>query len=126
MNSAELIGRLVRDPELRNGATAFTIAVDRPKREGDEKAADFIPIVTFGKQADVCGRFLTKGRLVGITGSIRTGSYEGRDGKTVHTTEVVASRVDFMDSPERKAEPERHSPAVSQMGFDDVSEEMPF
>ena len=103
MNSVSLIGRLTRDPELRYAAgsqmaiTRFSIAIDRPVRQGEERKTDFPNIVVFGKQAENCEKYLAKGRMVGVTGRIQTGSYKNRDGATVYTTEVVADRVEFID-----------------------------
>ena len=102
MNSVILIGRLARDPELSytpNTQTAvcrFTIAVDRPKRDGQEQGADFIRITVWGRQAETCDRYLSKGRQVSIQGRIQTGSYKERSGQTVYTTDVVADRVEFL------------------------------
>ena len=102
MNSVILIGRLARDPELSytpNSNTAccrFTIAVDRPKRNGEDQGADFIRITVWGKQAETCDRYLSKGRQVAVMGRIQTGSYKNREGVTVYTTDVVADRVEFL------------------------------
>lgn len=103
LNKVILIGRLVRDPELRytpNGKAVanFTLAVDRgfKDKETGESQADFIRIVTWDKQAELCANNLGKGRLVAVDGSIRTGSYE-KDGQKVYTTDVQASRVVFLD-----------------------------
>ena len=103
MNQVSLIGRLTRDPEVRYGAASqnavarFSIAIDRGKdRDGNDRGADFPNIVCFGKTAELVERYLGKGRLVGITGRIQTGSYE-KDGKKVYTTEVLADRVEFLD-----------------------------
>ena len=104
MNSVILIGRLTRDPELSytpNTQTAvcrFTIAVDRPRRQGEDAGADFIRINVWGKQAETCDRYLSKGRQVAIMGRIQTGSYKDRGGQTVYTTDVVADRVEFLGS----------------------------
>jgi single-strand DNA-binding protein len=101
MNNVVLIGRLTKDPELRyipesqNAVATFTIAVDRPFAK--EKQADFIRITVFGKQAENCERFLTKGRMVGIQGRLQTGSYKNKEGATVYTTDVVADRVEFLE-----------------------------
>ena len=101
MNNVTLIGRLTRDPEVRYtsgsqmAVARFSIAIDRPTRNG-EKQTDFPSIVVFGKQAENCERFLTKGRLVGIEGRIQTGSYTNKDGNKVYTTDVVANRVEFL------------------------------
>ena len=102
MNSVILIGRLARDPELSytaNTQTAmcrFTIAVDRPRRQGEDQGADFIRITVWGRQAETCDRYLSKGRQVAVMGRIQTGSYKNREGVTVYTTDVVADRVEFL------------------------------
>lgn len=99
MNSVSLIGRLTRDPDVRYTASSqmavarFSIAIDR--YSNGEKSTDYPSIVVFGKQAENCEKYLTKGRLVGIEGRIQTGSYE-KDGKKVYTTDVVAYRVEFL------------------------------
>ena len=111
MNNVVLIGRLTRDPELRyipNSGTAvstFSLAVDKnlskdKKAEMESKnqpTADFIRIVVWGKTAENCANFLTKGKLVGVNGRIQTGSYDDKDGKKVYTTEVVANTVEFLE-----------------------------
>ena len=108
-NKVTLVGRLVRDPELRytpsgKAVANFTIAVDRGfSKEQGESNADFIKIVTWDKQAETVGNLLKKGRLVLVDGSIRTGSYE-KDGQKVYTTEVQASRVVFLDRGDKQSE----------------------
>lgn len=101
MNNVSLIGRLTKDPEIRyipesqNAVASFTMAVDRPYSK--EKQADFIRITVFGKSAENCEKFLTKGKLVGVNGRIQTGSYKNKEGATVYTTDVVADRVEFLE-----------------------------
>lgn len=104
MNSVELIGRLVRDPDVRytsgsqTAVATFTIAIDRPQRQdGGEKQADFPRITVFGRQAETCEKYLKKGRMVAIQGRIQTGQYQNKNGDTVYTTDVVANRVEFID-----------------------------
>ena len=102
MNNVTLIGRLTRDPEVRYTSNTqmavarFTIAVDRQFKRDGEPTADFIPIVAFGKTAELCERFISKGRQVAIEGRIQTGSYTNKDGNKVYTTDVVANRVEFL------------------------------
>lgn len=102
MNNVVLIGRLARDPELSytpNTQTAvcrMTVAVDRPKRQGEDQGADFIRVTVWGRQGENCDRFLSKGRQVAVRGRIQTGSYKNREGVTVYTTEVVADNVEFL------------------------------
>lgn len=102
MNNVVLIGRLTKDPELAYGGQnsdiavcRFTLAADRPTQD---KAADFIRIVVFRKQAETAHQYLAKGRQCAVEGRIQTGSYKDRDGKTVYTTDVVANRVQFLGS----------------------------
>lgn len=112
MNSVNLIGRLVRDPELRytqsqQAVCSFTLAVDkglsRDKREKLESAgkptADFPRIMVWGKQAENVSRYLSKGSQCGVIGRIQTGSYQDNEtGKTVYTTDIIADKVEFIDS----------------------------
>lgn len=104
MNNVVLIGRLTKDPELnytpntQTANTRFTIAVDRPKKNGQDQGADFIRIVVWGKQAETCSRYLAKGRQIAVQGRIETGSYKSKEGVTVYTTDVVAERVEFLGS----------------------------
>lgn len=111
MNSVVLIGRMVKNPEVRYvsesqmAVASFTVAIDRPVKQGGEKKTDFPKITVFGKQAENCEKFLAKGRLVAVQGRIQTGSYTNRDGATVYTTDVVADRVEFLEWGDRGSRP---------------------
>ena len=102
MNDWKGIGNLVRDPELsytqqnQTAKCVFTIACNRPKKNGEDQGADYIRIITWGKRAETCDRYLRKGRKVAVSGPLRTGSYKDRDGKTVYTTDVWANEVEFL------------------------------
>ena len=104
MNNVVLIGNLTRDPELsytpqnQTAVCNFTIAVNRPKKEGQDQGADYPRVVVWGKQAENCNNYLSKGRKVAVRGRIQTGSYKDRDGRTVYTTDVVADNVEFLPS----------------------------
>jgi len=104
MNKAFLIGRLTRDPELRyssNNAPIvnFTIAIDRQYTNSEgQRDTDFINIVAFQKQAENISKYVSKGSLVAVDGRIQTRNYEDKDGKRVYVTEVVADRVQFLDT----------------------------
>jgi single-strand DNA-binding protein len=103
MNLVMLIGRLTRDPELRYAAGSqtavckFSLAVDRPNRQGHEREADFPRVTVFGRQAENCDKYLAKGRKVAVQGRLQTGSYKNKDGYTVYTTDVIADRVEFLE-----------------------------
>lgn len=121
MNKVVLIGRLVKDPELKftpNNGTAvatFNVAVDRRfKREGGEKETDFIPIVVWGKQAENVANFTAKGKLIGISGRIQTRSYDANDGTKRYVTEVVADEVQFIEWARKPQQPQESSNVNNQ------------
>lgn len=111
MNNVVLIGRLTRDPELKYLANTgtpvatFSLAVDRElsrekKQELEEKGeqtADFINIIVFGKSAENCAMYLQKGRLAAVNGRLQSRYYEDKEGNRRYATEVVASRVEFLE-----------------------------
>lgn len=126
MNSVILIGRLARDPELsytpntQVAVCRFTIAVDRPKRNGEDQGADFIRVTTWGRQAETCDRYLSKGRLISVQGRIQTGSYKDRSGQTVYTTDVVADRVEFLGGNNQQQAQPKPDPEVVQKQAEDL------
>lgn len=103
INRTILVGRLTRDPELRNtgngvNVTNFTIAVNRSfKNASGEYEADFIQIVAWRGLAETICNNIKKGSLVGVDGRIQTRNYEAEDGRTVYITEIVADRVQFLE-----------------------------
>lgn len=132
MNSVVLIGRLTKAPEVRYisenqmAVATFTVAVDRPVKQGQEKKADFPRVTVFGRQAENCERYLDKGSMVGVQGSIQTGSYTDKDGKTVYTTDIIANRVEFIGSKSNNAQNENQE-FVPPSGFNALSDDdIPF
>ena len=130
MNNVVLIGRLTKDPELAYGGQnsdiavcRFTLAVDRPTQD---KAADFIRIVVFRKQAENAKQYLSKGRQCAVEGRIQTGSYKDREGKTVYTTDVVANRVEFLTKPNSGSHQEEQGSESVTDAFIEVDEDLPF
>ncbi|MFT8477704.1 MAG: single-stranded DNA-binding protein [Liquorilactobacillus sp.] len=103
MNSVNLTGRLTSDPELRYSAsgTTFansTIAVQRNfKNQQGEYESDFIRLTASGKRAETFANYFRKGSLLGISGEIRTGSYE-KNGQKVYTTDVNINQLTFLES----------------------------
>lgn len=129
MNTVNLIGRLTKDPELKNTQSglamcSITVAIDRPQRQDGDKQTDFPRVQVFGKTAENVCKFCEKGRLIGIEGRIQTGSYEKQDGTKVYTTDVVANRIEFLEWPEKK---EQNAEPQNQDGFVPVDEDdIPF
>lgn len=103
MNKVVLIGRLTKDPDLKytpgagKSVCTFTLAVDRRVQKDKEKEADFIPIVIWGKQAESTANYMSKGKLMGVSGRIQTRSYDAKDGTKRYITEVVADEVQFLE-----------------------------
>lgn len=141
MNNVILIGRLIKDVELRytqsSNATyaRFTIAVDRQmskekKQEAEangQPTADFINIVVWGKQAENCQRYLQKGRNVAIQGRIQSGSYTAQDGTRKFVTEVWAERVQFIEWGEKKEDHTQPFGQFDELGYTEATnEDIPF
>lgn len=100
MNKVIIVGRLTRDPEVRYTQTGkavatFSVAVD--SGFGENKRADFIPVVVWEQLAEVCGNNLTKGRKVLVEGRLQIRDYE-KDGQKRRAADVVAQNVEFLDS----------------------------
>jgi single-strand DNA-binding protein len=103
LNHVILLGNLTRDPEVRytpSGTPVATLglAVNNRMKQGDEWKDDpcFIDVVVFGKQAESCGEYLSKGQPVLVEGRLRYRSWEGQDGQKRNKHEVSAFRVQFM------------------------------
>ena len=105
MNKVCLIGRLTKDPEVRYTQTnntlvaSFNLAVNRRfVNEGEERQADFIPIVAWAKTGEFCSKYFKKGQQVGIVGRIQTRNWDDEQGNKHYVTEVIAEEVYFADS----------------------------
>ncbi|QUH25390.1 single-stranded DNA-binding protein [Serpentinicella alkaliphila] len=127
MNSVILIGRLVKDPELRftaNGKSVatFSVAVNRAYSKTNE--ADFFNVVVWGKPAENCANYLSKGKLVGLQGEIQNRSYEAKSGDKRYITEIVASRVEFLEWGSKNEQSSRNTfgsnNSSSSNDFDDI------
>ena len=120
MNRVVLIGRLTKNPELRFtpgtglAVSTFTIAVDRRANKEGKKETDFIPIVVWGKQGENVANYMSKGKLIGISGRIQTRNYEGKDGIRRYVTEIVADEVQFLERSDNSS-----NTATSNNNYDD-------
>lgn len=114
MNKVILMGRLVRDPEVRYtqaenpmAVSRYTLAIDRrgiKKKEGDQKPeTDFINCIAFGKSGEFAEKYFRQGMRVLISGRIQTGSYVNKDGNKVYTTDVIVEDQEFADSKNQSA-----------------------
>lgn len=107
MNKVTLLGRLVKDPDVKytqtgKVVTQFTLAVDRPFKDAQgNKETDFIPVVLWGKAAELVGNSCQKGHRLIVEGRIQIRNYEAKDGSKRWVTEIIANSVEFI---ERKAD----------------------
>lgn len=115
MNRVDLIGRLVKDPDVRYAEKTtiarYTLAVDRPTKD---KTVDFISCTTFGKNAEFAEKYLKKGMKIAISGRIQTGNYKNKDGNTVYTTEVIAEIHEFCEGKTANSGNENHEKPNSE------------
>jgi len=105
-NKVLLMGNLTRDPELRftaggSAVANFGIAVNRKFKQGEEWKEDvcFVDITVWGKLAENCTEYLSKGRSVFVDGRLNFSSWEGKDGQKRNKLDVVANSVDFLSKP---------------------------
>lgn len=113
MNRVVVVGRLVKDPELKKTATgssvvSFTLAVDNRTKNGGERTASFFPCTAWNATAENVAKFMRKGSLVGVDGRLNQRSYQSKDGRNVNVIEIVAEQVQFL---ERKGESSANSSA---------------
>lgn len=136
MNKVILIGRTVADPELRYAAGSgtavckFTLAITRQFKKDE---TDFIRCVAFNKAAENITQYITKGRQLAVTGSIRTGSYDAQDGTKRYTTDVMVESFEFIGNSNNNSNNTSDgnwNPPVDDVGFGDMTPvddgDMPF
>ena len=140
MNMVIMIGRLVRDPELRYGKQSgkavctFTLAVDKPfKREG-ENSTDFFNCVAFNKTGEFVEKYFTQGKRIAITGTLENDSYTAKDGSKRTTVKIIVDTAEFADAKGERAEKEKPAAEKEEREEDGflsipegaIDEELPF
>jgi single-strand DNA-binding protein len=118
MNIAIIMGRITKEVDVKYTTSgkcvaSFTLAVNRPfKNEQGKYDADFIPVVVWGKAAELVGNSCQKGHRLIVEGRIQVRSFEDKSGNKRYVTEVIANNVEFVEKRETKME--------------DLGEEVPF
>lgn len=128
LNNVVLMGRLTKDPELRQtpqgiSVAQFSLAVDRNYSKGEEKQTDFINIVAWRNTADFVSKYFTKGQLVAVRGRLQTRTWQDQNGQKRYATDVVADEVFFAES-KGKTEQTDENPIME--GFSVSDENLPF
>ena len=125
MNQVNLIGRLTKDPTISGEGdkrvARFNLAIN--EGYGDKEKVNYPSIIVFGKQAEICEKYLSKGKLVAVSGRIQTGSYTNKEGATVYTTDVVAGRVEFLSPASNSGE---GTPNEVPSEFQELEEDLPW
>lgn len=124
MNKVILIGRLIKDPDIRTGTNniaiaRYTLAVDRQYRKGNEKTADFINCVALGKNGEFAEKYLHKGMKIAVIGTWQTGNYTDKDGKKVYTNDCLVEIHEFVESKKNQTESEQPPIPNPEQGTDD-------
>lgn len=124
MNKVILIGRLIKDPDIRMGTNdtkiaRYTLAVNRRYHKKNEPTADFIGCVALGKNGEFAEKYLYKGIKIAVTGRIQTGSYTNRDGQRVYTTDILIEEQEFAESKKNQSEEQRPPITSPEQGADD-------
>lgn len=132
MNNVVIVGRLTKDPELKyltsgTPVATFTMAINRDYKNKDGSTpVDFIPVEIMGKPAEFVANYITKGRLVGVQGSIRVDRYETPDGEKRTFTKVAGRNIQALES-KSKAEQSEQAPQEAPAEFSAVDDDdVPF
>ena len=136
MNKVILIGRVVRDADIRYSQgenttciARYTLAVDRKFKQEGQPNADFINCIAFGKLGEFTEKYLHKGVKIAVTGRIQTGSYKNKDGNTVYTTDVVVEEQEFCESKSQSNSQPQSTPSNDNSWMnipDGVEDSLPF
>ncbi len=137
VNKVMIVGRLGNDPELKtlsSGSAVCNFSVATSERWTDKEGqkqekTEWHRIVTWGRQAELCGKYLSKGRQVFIEGKLQTRSWEDQQGQKRYTTEVVCNNVQFLGSTQQNANPGMSTPMPEDFGPEpsfEASDDIPF
>lgn len=124
MNNVQLLGRLVKDPDVKytqsgKVVAGFTLAVTRPFKAQDGKTeTDFIPCQLWGKTAETLGNTVKKGQRVLVNGRIQVRKYTDKTGATRYATEVICGNFEYIETKGQSQQ--------QQDGFDDMGQQQPF
>ena len=136
MNKLMIIGNLTRNPELRTtqdgtSVCSFSVAVNKPKKNGQDQGADFFNVTAWRERGEVCAKYLTKGSKVCVVGPVSVRVFTRNDGTTGGSMEVTASEVEFLSSRgdnNQSGNPAPAEPTIdAASGYEQVqTDELPF
>ena len=135
LNKAILMGRLVRDPELRRtqsntAAASFTLAIDRQRDKDGNRQTDFIDCVAWGKKAEFLTEYFTKGMLAIVVGQIQSRNWEDKNGSKRTSIEVNCAEVSFGEAKKNREQSGAQTAGSFPVAFDELPDdddyELPF
>lgn len=130
MNKIELIGRLTKDPEIRqngdNTIARYTLAVDRKFKRENEPTADFLQCIAFGKTAEFVEKYFHKGNRMALTGRVQIGNYTNKEGQKVYTTDVIVEEVEFCESKSESTSAKSEIKDDDFVNVDENIDDLPF
>ena len=135
-NMFQFIGRTTADIELKSAGEIpmceFTLAVNRPYRKDKEQETDFFRLKAFRAKAEFISKYVAKGTLIAVMGSVSTHSWEDKDGNKRYSTDFVVDEVEFVGpkaagkSDEGEAVTPSAKPAAAPVAADDADDDLPF
>lgn len=134
MNTVVLIGNLVEDPNISKTGSgisrcSFRLAVQRrfANQQTGQREADFLNVVCWRQTADLCAKYLAKGRKAGVRGSIQSRTYEANDGSKRYAVEIVADEVQFLSFASGHPSGETTPGPANAEGYQEIEDdELPF
>jgi single-strand DNA-binding protein len=128
MQKVMIIGRLARDPETRTtkaGKSICSFSIPVSEKRNEQEHTEWFKVKVFGKAAELCQQYLSKGRNVYVEGKLKTEKFTGQDGQERSVTELLADNVQFLDRAEngaqKPAQPRHSAPSESFGGMDDFA-----
>lgn len=120
LNHIVIMGRLTRDPELHRtqndtSVTTITVAVDRNYQQDGERQTDFFNVVAWGPQADFVCKYLAKGRMIVVEGSMESSKWQDKDGNNQISWRIHADKIYFADAP-KSGQDEENKPIDADGG----------
>ena len=126
MNNVQLIGRLTSEPTIKKTSSGKSVANFNLAVRRDNDNSDFISVVAWEKTADIIGKYVGKGQMIGVSGRISTRNYDGSDGKKVYVTEVLANQVHLIESRKSEEKPQVKPQFEDGPTLDISSDDLPF
>lgn len=131
INTVLLTGRMVRDPELKTtqsgvSVCSFSVAVERPRRSGEEREVDFFDCVSWRGCAEFVSKYFRKGDPIGIDGRLQVRNWKDRDGNDRKSVEVLVKETHFLGGRRYDSDNAAGASTTANPVLDEIDESLPF